>query len=188
MPLVVWLEITVFKNSVDSNIHIQNGNIAAYFDGCKILDAGGSGFWRNHNSGSLFLHSCIVANNTNYGVYYSSSAYAHECYNTIFYNNGSDGFAANNLATNARIGGCMFSGNGGYGFNSINTFAVDSPMFQNNAFYSNASGKTNNVSVDSTNLTLTADPFVDAAGGDFNLNATNGGGAVLRSTSINLGS
>ena len=37
-------------------------------------------------------------------------------------------------------------------------------------------------------IILTADPFVNAAGGDFNLNATNGGGAVLRSTSINLGS
>lgn len=35
--------------------------------------------------------------------------------------------------------------------------------------------------------TLTADPFVDAANSDFNLNATNGGGGTLRSTNYTLG-
>ena len=36
-------------------------------------------------------------------------------------------------------------------------------------------------------ITLTADPFIDAANGDFNLNATAGGGAVLRSTKYTVG-
>jgi hypothetical protein len=37
------------------------------------------------------------------------------------------------------------------------------------------------------NVTLTADPFVDAANGDFNINNAAGGGAVLRSTKYTLG-
>lgn len=36
-------------------------------------------------------------------------------------------------------------------------------------------------------LDLTADPFVNAANGDFNINTSNGGGAALRSTSYDLG-
>lgn len=36
-------------------------------------------------------------------------------------------------------------------------------------------------------ITLTADPFIDAANGDFNLNGTAGGGAVLRSTKYTVG-
>lgn len=35
--------------------------------------------------------------------------------------------------------------------------------------------------------TLSVSPFVDAANGDFNLNATNGGGGTLRSTNYTLG-
>jgi len=48
----------------------------------------------------------------------------------------------------------------------------------------NASGFTG---ITFPSVILTADPFVDAANGDFNLNATNGGGGTLRSTNYTLG-
>lgn len=180
---------TVFKNAVENNIRVQSGSLIAYLDSCKIVDAGASGFYRTHNAGSLFMKSCIVANNTNYGVYYSSSAYGHDCYDTIFYNNGNDGFRTDYLSTSARISGCIFAQNNGYGFNAANTFAVDSPMVQHNAFYGNTSGATNNVTFDSTNVSLQANPFVDptASPPDFNLNNALGGGATLRSTKYTLG-
>jgi hypothetical protein len=178
---------TVFKNAVNSNIRIYNGNLSAYLDSCQIVDAGVTGFYRSHNAGSLFLNKCIVANNTSYGVYYATSAYGNDCYNTIFYNNGNDSFQATSLSTSARISGCIFAENSGYGFSAVNTSSHDSPMVQNNAFYSNTSGATNNVTFDSTNVSLQADPFVDAANGDFNLNADAGGGATLRATNYTLG-
>ena len=66
---------------------------------------------------------------------------------------------------------------------------TDTGIYENNVFYNiGTSNYLNDDGGQVNDITLTADPFVDAAGGDFNLNATNGGGAVLRSTSINLGS
>lgn len=61
-------------------------------------------------------------------------------------------------------------------------------LFESNAFYN--IGTSNYLNDDGNiynDITLTADPFVDAANGDFNLNATNGGGGTLRSTNYTLG-
>ena len=60
-------------------------------------------------------------------------------------------------------------------------------MFDRNAFH-NVTGSThNNLTAGNNDIALTANPFVDAANGDFNLNATNGGGGTLRSTNYTLG-
>jgi hypothetical protein len=53
-----------------------------------------------------------------------------------------------------------------------------------NAFYNNAAEYSG---THDDNITLTADPFIDATSGDFNLNASAGGGAVLRSINYTLG-
>lgn len=49
-----------------------------------------------------------------------------------------------------------------------------------NAYGSNSSGNFNNFPAGVDNITLTADPFTNAAGGDFSLNNTAGGGAAIR--------
>lgn len=67
----------------------------------------------------------------------------------------------------------------------IESYVTDHWAFHRNAFY-NATG-TWPPPDDSDPIALTADPFIDAANGDYNLNATAGGGAVLRSTKHTVG-
>jgi hypothetical protein len=50
---------------------------------------------------------------------------------------------------------------------------------RNNAYYSTGSGARNNLPAGTADLTLSANPFTNAAGGVFSLNATAGGGALV---------
>lgn len=54
-------------------------------------------------------------------------------------------------------------------------------------FYNNTNNYSDYATNQDNDVELTADPFIDAANGDFNLNATAGGGAVLRSTKYTVG-
>ena len=60
-------------------------------------------------------------------------------------------------------------------------------FFDRNAFFSITGSNYNNLTAGANDITLTADPFVDAANNDFNLNADSGGGATLRSTNYTIG-
>lgn len=55
-----------------------------------------------------------------------------------------------------------------------------------NAYYSNTSGEVSGVNNGEHDITLTANPFVDAANGDFNLNRVTGGGLALRQAPVVL--
>jgi hypothetical protein len=57
--------------------------------------------------------------------------------------------------------------------------------FFGNAYYNNTVGYP--PSMGSASINLTADPFTDAASGDFSLNNDAGGGAVLRAITETLG-
>jgi hypothetical protein len=61
-----------------------------------------------------------------------------------------------------------------------------SQIIDGNAYYNNTSGETTGVTVETNKITLTADPFVNAAAGDFNINDTAGGGTVLRAATVVL--
>lgn len=88
----------------------------------------------------------------------------------------------------------IFDGNGGYGINWSGVGVDDEQLasvglvMQANAFRSNTSGKYNpsDLSISLNELVLTADPFVDSANGDFNINNTAGGGAALRAATLAL--
>jgi hypothetical protein len=71
-------------------------------------------------------------------------------------------------------GGYGVSNGGGYGPGWASE-AVDY-----NAFYNNTSGARNGLTAGAHDVTLSADPFTDAANGDFSLNSTSGGGAALK--------
>lgn len=82
----------------------------------------------------------------------------------------------NNLLTN----------NGGYGMNvtTSNTAFNDFAIFaRGNAFYNNTSGEMNNLT-DVDNVTLSGDPYTDAASDDYTLNDTAGGGAACKNAGI----
>lgn len=99
----------------------------------------------------------------------------------IAYNSTGDGFRLDRAVALA----CIAYGNGGYGFDT--STSTRSAILINCAAGSNTSGNTDGSTsrIIEENLTaLTADPFVDAASGDFNINNTAGGGAALRAVTI----
>lgn len=82
----------------------------------------------------------------------------------------------------------VFSVCSGYGVTSAGSALTGgTPGVDRNGFHSCTSGSVNATHLLNENsITLTADPFVDAANGDFNLNNVTGGGALLRAVTYNL--
>lgn len=79
---------------------------------------------------------------------------------------------------------CIAYGNSGFGFKS-GAFSGGHFTF-NDAAGNNTSGNFSGT-IDEGAITLTADPFTNAAGGDFSINNTAGGGALLRAAGLRFG-
>ena len=163
----------------------QNGTF--FLNQCLFDSNGGSGTAATHNSNRMTATSSIFSNNTDDGILVGNSpANAFGC---VFYNNGRDGY---NCAYGAgAFQNCIFHSNGRYGIGALYTSGfVEQCVFYNNTtadMFSTYYYQESQSSQQRDSITLTADPFVDAANGDFNLNATNGGGGTLRSTNYTLG-
>jgi len=158
----------------------SGGGISAWFDlevsGCKITGIQGDGIFGNNGSyGPGLVTRTIVAGCTR-GINMDRNATILNC--TIA-NNAGDGLRV--VPSGARtqmIANNILSGNGGFGvdFTVVNLFADT----HNNAYRANTSGPRNNLAAGPGDITLTADPFVNAAGGDYSLNAVAGGGAACK--------
>lgn len=105
---------------------------------------------------------------------------------TVIYNVGRHGIHAGFLDT-VRVANCIIYGAGGYGIEV--TTSSDYParvLVVNTAMGSVTSGRTNgladNPEIDS--VSLTGDPFTDAANDDFSLNDTSGAGALCRDAGV----
>lgn len=174
---------------------------------CLFTDSeiGYNAYW-NPNGNSSFTE-CVVRNMSGNG-YSQASGEQNTVANSVFYNCGGYGVY---ITGEGQVIGCICHGNtsggiylspsygnestmaarnilvsnGGYGIHSITsgTYGNLDNIFDN-AYYNNTSGQALNANVDP--ITLTADPFVDAANGDFNLNADAGGGATLRANNFSL--
>lgn len=147
-----------------------------------------------------YLLNCIANNNTNDGFAGTSAGGA--VINCISYSNGRHGFLFPNFTNtainctahgntadgfvstaygSATLVNCIATNNGGIGFNLV-TGSPDN-------FYLNCAGRNNTTNNMDTSpapffnrgfITPTADPYQNAAGADFRLNSTAGGGAALR--------
>jgi hypothetical protein len=99
----------------------------------------------------------------------------------LSYGNGRHGIYLGAASRTCRAKNCILVNNGGYGLEmSANSLGAS----LNNAYRGNTSGQINKTAnqqtIDLYGITLTADPFTNAAGLDFTLNNTAGGGALLR--------
>lgn len=83
---------------------------------------------------------------------------------------------------NVGFDNCIAYGNTAYGVSMATAGIMDGmfPRVRNMATGSNTSGARQNFRTGEGAITLTADPFTNAAGGDFSLNNTSGGGDLLR--------
>lgn len=158
----------------------------------------------SHNNGSYgfntvaqeSLVNCISHSNAGHGfVLLSRQASSQGCSisNCISYGNTGDGIRIEAIHGKASVTNCLLVNNGGYGIQKETRTSFETlthNYFNNNAFYNNTSGEvsSNITAGPDGHITLTADPFTDAAAADFTINSDAGGGSTLRSTAITLGS
>jgi hypothetical protein len=184
-----------------------------YFDGGSINNCSNAGIeWRsnlyldrvnlNGNqiginlpspfSGIQSINRCVFRNSVSHGILMHTNypPFALHFTNNIFYLNGGNDIHQSNSYGPSRIRfiNNIFVTSSGYSLTSAGNLNSVVHLVDRNAFYVYGSGtKNNNFPADANEITLTADPFVDAANNDFNINNAAGGGAVLRSTSYTLG-
>ena len=159
-----------------------NTNHSPSFFRCRINNNGGHGIVTGRPNASSFLENTFDSNSGS-GLFVNSNGGGEIIKGNVFYNNASDGIeiAASDREPFVIVDNIAF-GNGRYGINS------PEPVFNFlNSGGGNTSGMFNGgISASSNFIELTADPFVNAAAGDFNLNDTAGGGALLRAATLEL--
>jgi len=119
---------------------------------------------------------CLSYGNSG-GSSYGFSLYRSRAVGSVAYGNGSHGFYASSVMSDTCVN-CLAELNGGYGFAASASCAQ--ALLMNCGAYNNTSGATNNFPNQIGFVTGTATFFVNAAGGNFALNTTAGGGAAAR--------
>ncbi len=173
---------------------VQVGD-CAIFRHCWIHDnSGGEGvhYSRNNDNAVLIFDRTIVSGNNSYGVNITVQPGVLVLSNSIFYNNGNDGFhdssgSSWDLQTDmynhgiaVSINSNIFYLNTHYGV-SINGVANGYiSANRNNGYGANTTAARNNLPAGTNDVTLTGNPFNNAGSGDFSLNNTAGAGAACR--------
>lgn len=164
----------------------MRGIIAAH--GCVAHDCGRDGF-AVRGDGGLILIGCVAYDNGGRGAHYGASGDASDVVITRchFVNNTEDGIGIGSSPDGMSIYDNVITANGQYGIESADDLTGISKYYIDyNAFRGNTSGQLSNVDSGANDITLTADPHVDSANGDMNINDTSGGGTVLRAVTRTL--
>lgn len=170
---------TEIKNSVSHGLNGANDQTQMAFDGCNIHGNGGCGLR------GVFSLSAVrgsrVWGNTSHGIEFSgSSADRVLIVGNSVHGNGGNGFYMGSAVGMSEVVNNIFVGNTAYGVNMPSGADSVAVRNTNNAYYNNTSGARNNLSAGTNDVTLSGDPFTNAAGGDFTLNSTAGAGASCR--------
>ena len=169
-----------FTNCGGTSGTISNGT-SLVLTGCVINGNSKSGIY-SFSGSPLSVSRCIISSNTGKGINHNGPYAGLNVVNCTIYNNTSDGILLSTHASNTGIRNNIISTNGGYGINddALTQAGVDTKI-DYNAFYANTSGARNTtLSASPHDVTLSGDPFTNAAGGDFSLNNTAGAGADCR--------
>ena len=175
------------RDALFRNCSFKNGSYGVYavwfqeFNNCLFDSNTNNGAFVSHHGG---FTNCIFSNNGSHGLLTGSSRYQF-VFSCIAYNNGGDGFnVPGTIDGLAQFINNIASENTGYGYNFPT--AQSNPVIEC-VDYNNTSGRITGNYMDMDGITLTEDLFIDAANGDFNLNALVDGGQTLRSTNFTMG-
>lgn len=159
---------------------------------CTFHDCSGSGAQVDYTAGAgvFTLIGCRSYSNDDHGYRVEvDNAYRNSVTisNCVSHGNGDSGLFIWGTPDTAQgpisVTNCIFANNGDEGITAASD--VDLLVYNDfNAFYLNSGGEVDNITKGPNSVTLSADPFVDAASGDFRLNTTPGGGADLRGTGL----
>ena len=161
-------------NTSGDGIFASDSSAFVLLDYCTVRDSGSNGV--NVGSVALTCRNSIISNNAGSGL--RGTALIEDCSGNIIYNNSGDGIVGGVI--HSMQNNIIVSNTGA----AINTSAR-THLTDYNAYYNNGS-EVADQGAGPNDITLTADPFENAALGDFNINAVAGGGAVLRGTKIIL--
>lgn len=156
--------------------HSAGNPAGGIYDRCVSKNNTGSGF---KYLATAVVKSCVSSGNSGYGVdCFGNSGYT-SVLSSVLYGNSLGGVDADG-------GNCQIFGvdsvayaNGGYGYQDGMFVGCAAGSSTSDDFHSSAT-QVNSIA------TLTADPFVDAVNGDFNINNVSGGGALLRAVTYDL--
>lgn len=149
-------------------------NSSYLLDRCiSYTNAGTAGYILGTGCSAGFVN-CIAYNNLGIGFCLAATSWAmfDGC---AALSNSTDGFAC--LGGSMILTNCISTSNSGYGFNPT-TGAV--AMLRNCASYSNTSGRSANTVDDIGAITLSNDPYIAGALGNFALSSQAGSGALCR--------
>lgn len=170
--------------SPSSNPIVNLPDFGGFADGCLFDSLRGA---IQVNRGVYFSNNIIANSNASRAVYLTSNNYSSHISRNIIYGSAGNGIDVSaQTQANRTVFENVIVNSAGYGIVANSSAKLDH-FLDYNYFYNNTSGNYNGYSGGDNDITLTADPFVDAANGDFNLNADAGGGATLRSTNYTLG-
>ena len=188
----ISITFTEIKNSVSTGILLTGGQRPCSIISCSIHDNGADGFKDVSAFQKIEVRGSVFWHNTGKGMNLANGSSV-EAINSDFVNNTADGVAYGSIqgvsanTPPAVFINCIFYGNGTsgtvYGLNLPTGGGFvpnEGTMSYNNAFGNNRTGDSLNFAGDTGRITLTADPFVNASGGNFKLNGTAGGGAALK--------
>lgn len=162
---------------VDSGVFVGYNNLTLF--NSKFTNNGSFGI----TGSGISAIGCVFANNTGDGLVHGGNPgpfiVVTGC---VFYNNGGDGLDLENESTFANIVGNVFVDNGLYSIRDAYLHTYQ--FFGHNGFMNSGTADHYSTGNDATDITLTEDPFIDAANGNFNLNNAAGGGALLRAIQV----
>lgn len=190
--------VRVFRCSIGSCVNV--GIEQAAGGGFEVLENTifGCGSHGIHTGGGytigFSIRRNIIRGNTGDGINFRGTNNESRDHCTIdgnvIYDNGESGIEiATATVALPTIVNNIITENGDYGIKSSVGAAIDDALSQivdHNAYHANTSGMTSGVSTEANAIELTADPFVNAAAGDFNINDTANGGALLRAATVVL--
>ena len=178
----------LIENSVSHGV--QNGGSTQLF-GCYLYKNGGDGAQSYGNNSSQFHAYCTVASQNTLAGFHQAASSTISCFDVldcVAYDNTTDGLEIDSGAEQSfNVINTIFEANGGYGINqklppAASGFAQGAASIQrNNAFYNNTSGaRLANSAAGTGDVIYTTGAFVSASTGNFTLNSTTGGGALLQ--------
>lgn len=183
------LEDVEVKNCTSHGVSV---GAESWLAGCWLHDNAGDGYRNGFYSGAngVGFYRCKFTGNGGYGVNLSGNfgfQTGHiDLLGCTFSDNDSGGFrdaeGSGGLPTYS-VRDNAFYGEGGYGMSAAlsgGELAARIKVNDRNAYGSHTSGSRNNWPAGVHDVSLSADPFANAAGGDYAPNSTAGGGASLR--------
>lgn len=151
--------------------------------GCVIINNTGAGYSDAGGSAmNLVMVNSIISGNGGGGILSSANTDFMVVASSDFSGNTGAGIAASGSSPQVYVYNSIFYSNSTYGI-SITTALLPTHVFGlTNAYGANGTNPRNNFPVESGAITLTANPFTSST--NFALNATSGGGTLLRGTGL----